>query len=123
MALLLASNVAGLLNVTSNISNTGNILVTQNTYTGNCIVTSLLLANANPLVNLATRAMTGISANLTANAQTNSNLAQTTILGCTFNETGMYAIEGMIFYGTTVSTNASNVGMNIGWGNTGTAKI
>src|SRR5207248_1767739 len=44
-------NVAGSLNVTANISNTGNLLVTQNTFTGNLSVTTL--------ANIATANITG----------------------------------------------------------------
>ena len=202
MAFLISTNVAGSLNVTANIANTGNLLVTQNTFTGNLAVTALinavtlnvstnanvaalnvgglantitlnvssnanvsylnvsnlintsvlnvstnanvaalnvaglanagtlnvagtsnlasinclgtLAANASPLINLATRGMTGLANNTIANIVT-TNLPVTNVFTTSFNEAGMYSIEGMIFYGfnsTIVTPNTSNVGMN-----------
>jgi hypothetical protein len=139
----------GFLNVTQNIANVGNLLVTQNTFTGNLSVTTLtnvvtinvkttanvatlnvlgvLSANATPIINLSTRAMTALTCNLTANAQTANFTNTTNILSCTFNEQGMYSIYGMIFYGhynaSGQGANAANIGMNIAFGNSGTATV
>lgn len=114
--------------MSGNIANTGNLLVTQNTFTGNLNVTTqanvggVLHVPKSPLINLATQAFTGLTCNVTANAQTNSNLAQTNVMSCTFNEQGMYRLDGMLFYGTTSGAQGSNasVGMNLGFAGTST---
>lgn len=98
------------------------ILLSSNITAAN--IGGILSVNTNPLINTATYAMTGLSCNLTANAQTNGNLAQTNTLSCKFNETGMYEIQGMLFFGHhNTGGNAANVGMNVGFGNSGTATI
>lgn len=137
------ANVASL-NVSANIANVGNLLVTQNSFTGNLSVTTLAniatgnIVTANigtgnftgtvasigsPLSNTVTREVTGLSCNLTANLVTNGNSAQTNTLSVTFNETGLYQVEGLLLLGSNNAANVANGGCNIAFGNTGTATI
>jgi hypothetical protein len=126
MAILLNTNVTSILNVTGNIANTGNLLVTQNSFTGNLSVTTLanmasmnisstIVATGSPLTNTVTRVMTGVSNNLTAQVAMSATLTSTNVLSCTLNEAGMYAMQGMIFLGGNNGSNVVNSGMNIGF--------
>lgn len=92
MAQLLASNVAGTLNVTG-----------------------VVTMNASPLSNLETRVVTAISANMVANVQTTAVLTATNTLTCNITETGLYEIWAMIAFGQSgaAGANAANIGMNI----------
>lgn len=92
MAQLLASNVAGTLNVTG-----------------------IVTMNATPLSNLETRPCTAVSANMVANVQTTATLTSTNVLTCNITETGLYEIWAFIAFGQSgvAGANAINVGMNI----------
>jgi hypothetical protein len=66
---------------------------------------------------------------LVTNAQTaittsGGNTAQTTnVFSLTFNEVGMYSVEGLMILGANLngSSNASNIGVNVAFFNSGTA--
>lgn len=101
MAQLLASNVTGSLNVTGVVS-----------------------VNASPLTNTTTQVETGLANFLTANVQTTSVITSTNVLSCTFNETGIYDVTGLILLGFNKATsNASNLGLNVAIGGTATINV
>jgi len=97
--------------------------ITQNRIPLAIANTGAIKVPASPTTNTVTQVMTGLSANLTANLTTNGNSAQTNTLSVTFNEAGMYRIDGMILLGSNNGANVANAGMNIAFGNTGTATI
>lgn len=90
MAILLASNVTGTLNVTG-----------------------VVTVNASPMTNTGTQVETGLACFLTANAQTTGVITSTNVLSCTLNETGVYDVFGYILLGFNKATsNAANLGLN-----------
>lgn len=131
-------------NVTGNIF-TGNIILTQNANTGNInVLQNIVTGNANvlgniaignvinainsagsPLLNTTTRAMTGLSINTQANVQTTATITGANILPVIFNEVGLYSFTGQIMIGAASGgqTNATNLGVNIAFMNSGTAVV
>jgi len=98
MAKLLDSNVTGVLNVSST-----------------------LLAPASKPTNTESRVTSILTNNLTANIQTTLTMAATNVLSVTFNETGLYEIWAFISFGGNIkTTNAANLGMNVGFAGSAT---
>lgn len=108
MAQLLATNVAGTLNCTALTSTSSlNVVTSTNTVTLNVSTSAnitglnaagIVIANACPLSNTATRVATGLvgTHNVATLSTSSTTLANDNYLLLTFNETGWYAIDGML---------------------------
>src|ERR1039457_5054408 len=114
MAILLSTNVAGYLSVTSNIANTGNLAVSQNTVTGNLSVVTLAnITMLNVSTNIANVGNILVTQNIyTGNLQTLGNVLL--ITGTTYMniDTGLIQANASNMVLQTIASSNQNVVMS-----------